>query len=123
MTEDPSLLNQFTTFSTLIAAALTLGAVWIYSTKLALLDLPPTTTLRRVTPYVNPDKLRDVIFEHGATFPPLVNNAVITFQIKGDDSKRLLHEDTSRQWFSPLGEVWPEDRHILVTKEYCERVV
>jgi hypothetical protein len=120
LTDNLSLLDQCISFSTLLAAALTLVAVWIYSAQLALLDSPPTTTLRRVTPYVNPDKLREVILKHGATFPPLVNNAMIAFQIKRDDTQRVLHEDTSRQWFSPLGEVWPEDRHILATGEQCK---
>jgi hypothetical protein len=40
--------------------------------------------------------------------------------MKHGDPKRAIDEDTSRQVHTHLGDVWPEDRHILVSKRTCE---
>jgi hypothetical protein len=80
----------------------------------------PSTSLQRRTPYVNPDRLRQAIQAHGTRFEPIQNVAVSTFQMKTADTTRTLTEDTARQWQSDLGDVWPEDRHVLVTHDTCE---
>jgi hypothetical protein len=78
-------------------------------------------TLRRVTPYVNPDRLRQAIQAHGTRFEPIQNVAVSTFQMRAGGVSRTLTEDTTRQWQSDLGDVYPEDRHVLVNHSICER--
>ncbi|KAK0460183.1 uncharacterized protein EV420DRAFT_254861 [Desarmillaria tabescens] len=47
----------------------------------------------------------------------IVNFPDIVAQIEARSLDRLVQEDTSRQWRTPLGTVFPEDRHVIVSSE------
>jgi hypothetical protein len=77
----------------------------------------PQKVLRRPSPFPNPDWLREAARVHNRTFEPIVNIAPLTFQMKPGDRKRRLVEDYSRERDTPLGRVWPDDRHFLVAPQ------
>jgi hypothetical protein len=90
------------------------------SSALVLLhDAKPSTflrkPLRRPSPFVNPEWLREAARLHNHTYAPIVNNAPLSFQMSVMDRQRKLIEDISRERDTIQGRVWPDDRHILVT--------
>jgi hypothetical protein len=104
--------------STLVSAIATLATAHLLTTT----SPAPSAKapLKRLTPYVNPERLRAVIAAHNATFEPVINAGVAAFTMPRNDPKRAIAEDTSRQVHTRLGDVWPEDRHVLVSEDTCE---
>jgi hypothetical protein len=108
-----------TGLSTIMACVAAYITFFTFKTTSVAPSVQPSS-LKRLTPYVNPDLLRQAIQAHGTRFKPIQNVAVSTFQMKPNDLLRVLTEDTSRQWHSSLGDVWPEDRHVIVNRSVCE---
>jgi hypothetical protein len=115
----PSILHDrllyWTSILTLITTMLSCGLVIASHLRPTPIPVDAPRVLRRPSPYVNPDKLREAARLHNATFPPIVNNGPSAFQMRAGDVKRAITEDASRQWTSSIGTVWPEDRHFVVS--------
>ncbi len=48
---------------------------------------------------------------------PIMNFPDIAAQIEAHSSGRLVQEDTSRQWRTNLGTVFPDDRHVIISSK------
>ncbi|KAK0185497.1 hypothetical protein F5146DRAFT_1143965 [Armillaria mellea] len=48
---------------------------------------------------------------------PIMNFPDIVAQIEAHSPSRLVQEDTSRQWRTNLGTVFPDDRHLIISSE------
>ncbi|KAK0492297.1 hypothetical protein EDD18DRAFT_1079834 [Armillaria luteobubalina] len=46
---------------------------------------------------------------------PIINFPDIVAQIEAHSPRRLVQEDTSRQWRTNLGTVFPDDRHLITS--------
>jgi hypothetical protein len=51
-------------------------------------------------------------------FAPIDSFAYVVLQLKNDDPQRKTYED-DRIYYSREGAIYPDDRHLLVTKEVC----
>ena len=71
-----------------------------------------SSPLRRPNPYPNLDS----VFRNAAhdPFPPIVSLSQLLLQVYTSDSQRVLHEET-REHYTTLGVVYPDDRHFIVT--------
>ncbi|EJD46608.1 hypothetical protein AURDEDRAFT_113660 [Auricularia subglabra TFB-10046 SS5] len=72
----------------------------------------PTGVLRRPNAYIGLEK---VTFPANATFDPIVNYPLATFQIETRDKRRKLKE-ADRQFLTVEGVVNPEDHRVLISR-------
>ena len=72
--------------------------------------------LRRPNPYPNLDSVfRNATYD---PFPPIVSLSQLLLQVHTSDPERKLHEKT-REHYTTLGVVYPDDRHFIVTPNVC----
>lgn len=70
---------------------------------------------RRISTYLNLNKVQRNASEK---FNPIDSFAYVVLQLKNDDPQRKMYED-DRIYYSREGAIYPDDRHLLVTKEVC----
>jgi hypothetical protein len=71
----------------------------------------PQGPLPRPNPYV---RLQDALTETTHEFPPIHNFPEVVMQMRSSDESRRLWED-DRERSTPIGSIYPDDRHIVVT--------
>ncbi|KAI5898402.1 uncharacterized protein SCHCODRAFT_02164288 [Schizophyllum commune H4-8] len=96
-----------------VSSVLTL-ALFVLQTRSSSYTVSKPKVLRRISPYVNQERLSEVIRKHNMTFDPIVNVYATSFQMRAGDPTRALTEDTSREWASYEGLVWPYHRRFWV---------
>ncbi|KAL1688296.1 hypothetical protein GGG16DRAFT_60261 [Schizophyllum commune] len=97
----------------IVSSVLTL-VLFVLQTRSSPYTVPAPKVLRRISPYVNQERLAAVIRKHNMTFEPIDNVYASSFQMRAGDPSRALTEDTSREWASYEGLVWPYHRRFRV---------
>ncbi|KAI4526369.1 hypothetical protein K525DRAFT_265201 [Schizophyllum commune Loenen D] len=100
----------------IVSSVLTL-VMFVLQTRSSPYTVPAPKVLRRISPYVNQERLAAVIRKHNMTFEPIDNVYASSFQMRAGDPSRALTEDTSREWDSFEGLVWPYHRRLSVDSQ------
>ncbi|KXN85056.1 hypothetical protein AN958_11729 [Leucoagaricus sp. SymC.cos] len=112
---------NFKPFLAILCAAATLCStglsIFLYVKTSAIIDFteirtsPIPATFRRPNPYINLDRIT-----HVSDFPPITNFPEVVLQMLLNDSRRPMKED-HRMQRTKVGTIYPDDRHIVVTRE------